>query len=611
MSKEKKNSKLPIGEKEIAEAAELLLKYKNGKQNLENRIVEEEKWWKLRHWDTMNKSKDSNRPEPASAWLFNSIANKHADAMDNYPEPNVLPRERQDEETAKTLSTVLPVIIERNNFESVYSDAWWYKLKHGAVCYGVIWEPSLENGIGDISIRQIDILNVFWKPGISDIQDTPNLFIVSFADEEELKRSYPQLGNKDSGKVVNVKEYVHDDNIDRSDHAVVVDWYYKKQGTDGRVNLHFCKFVGDTVLFASENEPEYKERGWYHHGKYPIEIDVMFPEADTPAGFGQIAIAKEAQMYIDKLNQLLIENAGMRGKARYFAKVGCGINEDEFLDLSKTIVHVEGDISEERLRRIEVDDLSSGIFNLLNMKIDELKETSSNHDVSQGSSASGITSGAAIAALQEAGNKTSRDMILSAYRTYTKLMYHVIELIRQFYTDARTFRIIGESGQTEYRKIDNSRLEITDDEGNVRKPVFDVVIKPQKRSAYSKLSQNELAKEMYSLGFFNPQNAESALVAIEMMDFDGKEKVKDIVSQGQTMLSQMQAMQQEIAKMAAIIQGITGENLMEGDGSSETGDSTPHQSLRDSFSLRGSRPENLTYAERLVENAQVSALNEQ
>ncbi len=49
--------------------------------------------------------------EPSSAWLFNAILNKHADAMDNYPEPVVLPRERSDEESAKTLSSILPVVL--------------------------------------------------------------------------------------------------------------------------------------------------------------------------------------------------------------------------------------------------------------------------------------------------------------------------------------------------------------------------------------------------------------------------------------------------------------------------------------------------------------------
>ena len=604
MSKEK--NRLPIGEKEIAEAADILMKYKDGKQTLENRIVEEEKWWKLRHWDTLTASADANRPKPASAWLFNSIANKHADAMDNYPEPNVLPRERQDEETAKTLSAVLPVIIERNSFEAVYSDAWWYKLKHGAVCYGVFWDSSLENGIGDISITQLDILNIFWKPGIRDIQDTPHLFIVSFADEDDLKRKYPQLNERDSGKIINIKEYVHDDNIDRSSQAVVVDWYYKKQGADGRILLHYCKFAGDTVLFASENDERYRERGWYHHGKYPIELDVMFPEADTPAGFGQIAIAKEPQMYIDKLNQLLLENAAMRCKPRYYVKDSCGINEAEFLDLTKPLVHVEGDVTEERLRRIDVDDMPTNVFNLMTMKIDELKETSSNRDVSQGSSSSGITSGAAIAALQEAGNKTSRDMILASYRTYTKLMYHVIELIRQFYTNTRTFRITGDGGAAQYTKLDNSQLEVVDSMGNMRKPIFDVVIKPQKRSAYSKLSQNELAKEMYNLGFFNPQNADSALAAIEMMDFDGKEKVKDMVSQGQTLMNQVQMMQEEMGKMAMIIKQLTGEDLMAGDTSAAAGGPpSPRGEGR-----RRTTSRNMTYGEKLAENARTNAMKE-
>ena len=112
-----------IGRREIAEAAETLTKYKNGKQNLEQRIVRDELWWELRHWEDI---KSSNRgPEPASAWLFNCILNKHADAMDNYPEPLVLPRERSDEQSAATLSSVLPVILETNEYEQTYSNAWW------------------------------------------------------------------------------------------------------------------------------------------------------------------------------------------------------------------------------------------------------------------------------------------------------------------------------------------------------------------------------------------------------------------------------------------------------------------------------------------------------
>jgi len=132
-----------IDKKAIQKAAETLRQYKEGKRKLEDRIVEEEQWWKLRHWDVVGKGELGDKAQPTSAWLFNSISAKHADFMDNYPEPNVLPRERGDEESANILSSILPVIYERNNYEETYSDASWYKLKHGVAAKGVFWNTEL------------------------------------------------------------------------------------------------------------------------------------------------------------------------------------------------------------------------------------------------------------------------------------------------------------------------------------------------------------------------------------------------------------------------------------------------------------------------------------
>ena len=194
----------PIGEKEIARAAEILTEYKQGKAALENRVIQDELWWELRHWEVMREKRKCAppevRPEPTSAWLFNAILNKHADAMDNYPEPVVLPRERSDEGSAKTLSSVLPVVLEYNDFEQTYSDNWWDKLKHGTAVYGVFWNSQKENGLGDIDIREIDLLKIFWEPGITDIQASRNLFIVELVDEEVLDQRYPEHRGKMAGR---------------------------------------------------------------------------------------------------------------------------------------------------------------------------------------------------------------------------------------------------------------------------------------------------------------------------------------------------------------------------------------------------------------------------
>ena len=569
-----------IDEKAIDAAISTLKDYKDGKRNLEGRIVEEEKWWKLRHWDvirsqaTAETSKDAAeaRPEPTSAWLLNSLANKHADIMDNYPEPNVLPREPQDEQDAKTLSSILPVVFERNEYEETYSKAAWYKLKHGVVAKGVFWNRELERGLGDIDIRFVDLLNIFWEPGITDLQASRNLFVVDLRDNDVLEQEYPQLKGKLGGNVIDVQQYVYDDYVDVSDKSVVVDWYYKRHTQLGRSVLHYCKFVGKTILFASENMAEYQD-GYYEHGKYPIEFDVLFPEEGTPVGFGYISVMKSPQLYIDKLSQVILENAAMSAKPRLLVKKGSGVNEEELLDWSKPVAYYEGDPN--NIKPLEVQQVGSNVLNVLQMKIDELKETSSNRDVSQGSSSGGVTAAAAIAALQEAGNKTSRDMISASYRSYTQECYLAIELIRQFYDETRCFRITGDTGRYEYIQYSNANIQGQalapaypgqEQEAGytraMRVPVFDVVVKAQKRSPYSKMSQNELAKELYTMGFFNPQLAEQSLTALELMDFDGQEKVKEKVQQGQTLMNQMLAMQQDMTKLGMIVHQLTGRDVL-------------------------------------------------
>lgn len=535
----KSGPRRPIGPAEVAQAMETLRAYKQGKANLERRVVEDERWYQLRHWDVIRGKQDSLRPEPTSAWLFNSIMNKHADAMDNYPEASVLPREPGDQADAQALAAILPVILERRDFEERYSNGWWEKLKHGTAVYMALWNSQLENGLGDIDIQTVDLLNIFWEPGITDIQRSRNLFVVDLRDRDLLEEEYPQLRDRlENAPGSDVTRYVYDDTVDLSGKAAVVDWYYKLRTPGGRTVLHYAKICAGTLLYASENDPQYRQRGWYDHGEYPFVFDTLFPEKGTPCGFGYVALCKDPQTYVDKLSQIVLENAVMSGRKRFFIGANTGVNEGEFLDWSKPLVHVEGsgNLDETHLREIVTAPLDGVFMEMLQMKINELKETSANRDVTQGSTNSGVTAAAAIAALQEAGNKSSRDMIAGSYRAYVKLDYLIIELIRQFYTERRWFRIAGQTGAG-YGFLDYSNASLTerdvgvDEAGQplVRRPVFDIRVRAQKRSPFSRMSQNELAKELYAAGVFDPKRAQEALGMLEMMDFEGKDAVLERV----------------------------------------------------------------------------------
>ena len=568
-----------IGREQILAAQQTLQKYKEGKANLELRIVENEQWYKLRHWECMRK-KETNAVEPSSGWLFNSIANKHADAMDNYPSPNVLPREEGDKGEAEMLSSILPVILEQNDFEETYDNVWDYKLKAGTGIYGVYWDKEKLNGLGDITIKKVDIINLFWESGITDIQMSRNFFHVELADNDLLLGAYPQLEGKLGNSTMDISKYIYDDTVDTNNKSAVVDWYYKKRQSNKTV-LHYVKYVNDVVLFATENEPEAYPNGWYDHGLYPFVFDPLFSVEGTPCGFGYIDVGKSAQEYIDRGNQAIMQNMLANAKPRHFIRNDGEVNEEEYADMSKDFIHVNGNLGQDSILPVQGKPLNDIYVQVINNKVDELKEVTGNRDISTGGTTSGVTAASAIAAMQEAGSKLSRDNNKASYRAFRKVCLMVIELIRQFYNLPRCFRIMGENGAARFVEYSNAGIspqhqgvELGVDMG-YRTPLFDIEITAQKQSPYSKMSQNELALQFYQSGFFNPQMADQALACLDMMDFDRKQFIMQKISQNGGMYQQMLMMQQQMLQLAQIVDQAKGTNIAEQIAAGITGGVAP------------------------------------
>ena len=540
-----------IGEKELRRAAEILRRYKQGRQNLERRIIADEDWWKLRQWRQFADKGNPNDDRPASGWLFNVIMGKHADAIAAYPGPNIRPREPDDRMEAQMLSSILPCILEQNDFEEVYSDTCWQKMKQGTGVWGVYWDQEKLGGLGDISIRPVNVLNLVWEPGVTDIQKSQNVFYLELEDNETLLAAYPQLAGKLGGSSGLLARYRTDDAVDLSEKTLVVDWYYKKR-VEGRTVLHYCKYVGQTVLYATENDtfvPSVTrkevdergertlvqvpvrgpacERGLYDDGEYPFIFDRLFPIEGSICGYGYIDIGKGAQEQIDRMDQAIVKNTIMSATPRWFRRADGSVNEQEYADWTKPFVHVDGNLGQDSLQQVQVRTLPAVCVQVLNSKIEELKWTTGNTDVTNGQVSSGVTAASAIAALQEASGRSSRAATRSAYRAYARMIRMVIERIRQFYDLPRKFRILGAGGAEEYVSYCNAHLKAQSlgADGLLRTPVFDVTVTTQKHTEYTKLAQNELALQFFQLGFFRPGMEQQALACLDMMDFDGKEQV--------------------------------------------------------------------------------------
>lgn len=602
-----------IGKEQLFAFMETLKKYKAGKHRLEARVIESEEWWKL-HNNQIARVKDGiEQPgelRNASGWLHNVLVSKHADAIEAYPEPNILPREQGDKEEAKRLSSILPCILEQNHFEEVYDEAQWQKLKTGTCVYSVVWDAGKLNGLGDISIGTVSLLNIFWEPGIKDIQESLYVFTTKLVDNAILKEKYPQYADKfeAQGDFAPAK-FLYDDRVDTTDKSTVIEVYYHTTNGEGKRVLQYCQFVNDTVLYATENDTEQptkpqtavnpetgaaeviqvpsglpaSERGIYDHAQFPFVFDVLFPIEGSPCGYGYVDLCKGAQEQIDTMGKAMVDNAVANSTPRYLSKQGGGINEAEFMDLRKPIVHYSGTGAD--ILPINTTSLQGNSLNYYNAKIEELRQVSGNTESATGQATSGVTAASAIAALQEASGKGSRASTLSSYRAFGRINELQIELIRQFYDMPRTFRIIGQRGAEEYISYTNAQLQaqyqgsIGDIDLGFRLPVFDIKVSAQKKNVYTKVAQNELALQFFQLGFFNPQLSNQALACIEMMDFDDKDKISQMIAQNGTMYQQLLLYQQLALSLAQasgrtdIVQGlasqITGQPVETFTGSGE------------------------------------------
>lgn len=608
--------KAAIGSEQIKKFTLVLQEYKSGKTHTERRIIESENWWKLRNSMEEQRGTEIGKDggyKSTSGWLHNVLVSKHADAMDAYPEPNILPREDGDKGEARMLSAIIPCVLEQNHFEDTYSNAMWQKIKTGTGAYKVIWDKSKLNGLGDIAVERVNLLNIYWEPGITDIQKSRYFFHTELYDKDVLEQKYPELEGKLKGKDFVSNKFLYDDNVNDENKATVIEVYYHTY-IQGRKTLQYCKYVGDQVIYATENDTQRPtapatdeagqpildqmgqpvmveagssaaERGLYDHGMYPYVFDALFPIEGSPCGYGYVDLCRSPQTTIDLLNTSFVKNAMVGSIPRYFKRVEGTVNTEQFLDLSNPLVDVSGTLDEAALRRIEHNSLDGNYINVLDRTIQELRETSGNTETSTGNISSGVTAASAIAALQEASGKGSKDSTRSAYRAYSQIVELCIELIRQFYDMPRKFRILGQYGSEQYISYTNQGIQ-PQHQGNdfgqdmgYRLPVFDITVSAQKKNVYTKVTQNELALQFFQMGFFNPQMTDQTLMCLDMMEFDGKDGIMQKVAQNGTMYQKLiqymqlalaYAQQYDPASAEAIAQDVlmmTGGGLPTGGGS--------------------------------------------
>ncbi len=474
------------------------------------------------------KNKAFDVPNSHSGHIFNAIQYKHADMMDNFPCANVLPREASDEGGAHLLTEILPFVFERCSFRKTYSLNLYNKIISGTAGYGVFWDDAL----GDVSIKDVDLLNFLWQPDAVSLSDSRYVFYDSFMPKGDFVRIYGDV----DGCAMQSSHYEPKENagVEASDTVVITDCYYKVRKDDGKSILHFVKYSGDKILFSSEDEGF--SDGFYRHGRYPFCFDLLNPVPGKVLGMGVVDIAKNMQARIDKLDASITRHAAKCAASKTLVKKNCGVNKEDLLNLDNEYVEAQGDIVD-GVRHFEISPLPAFIANHRDKLIEELKEVCGNRDFAQGGTAGGVVAASAITALQGASDKLVRDAVSFSYICFAEIAELVIELIREFYTEEKVFRIMGADGHAEYIRVKNSDIFGVSDSA-----VFDVSVTVEKANPYQRAMHNSLIMELAGAGLLNPENFVVNKFILSQLNFDGKDKL----------IAELENLYNEINKSSAV-----------------------------------------------------------
>lgn len=153
-----------------------------------------------------------------------------------------------------------------------------------------------------------------------------------------------------------------------------------------------------------------------------------------------------------------------------------------------------------------------------------IKEESGANEFARGMTHAGVTSGTAIAALQEASSKRSRMAARSIHAAFRKAVSQELEVEREFALSKRCFRelssITGDMG------IDLGRIKAIDDAVKSMKNLpaeFRVTVKVVKENAFSVINNNDTVFRLVEAGMITPE------VGLQLLIFDGKDQAIELM----------------------------------------------------------------------------------
>jgi hypothetical protein len=553
-----------------------------------DKCASNEKVWRSRHWDEkpFKDATDESKPRPNVPVLYSTVENCTADIMDNKPGQIIRGVGNDDDLKALIQTELARFIYQRAKYNSKFKKKVRAAMKRGEGAIQVYWNPELMNGMGDVDFRYLHIDNYAWDKSAENVNDGRFFAIIDWTQPEELFEYYPDfdpefaLPEDESSKEERTDDIglLRNTNDNGDIKVITFMWKERKPRIVNGETMGHITYI-NTAVVCGRQVLDYKLEQ-YEYDRFFVNILTVVPLEGEPVGLSVIDMHIDDADTVNLIEQQYLCNLQASADDRFLVRRGAGINEKDLLNYNKKII--QGDrIDPGAVAPFKPVQFSAQALNFQNAVMMGIKERSGQTDFNIGKTNSGVTSGIGIQSLQMAGAKRTRLTLDDVNDDHFDTTKDVLKLVQTHYKTERIIRLSRETQDEIEERLKKAmqalqeaaeQQEGTDIRQLAAKTVlpegvmlkgdglaidfsvfslndvdldYDIEIIPQKQNAVTSDAINAFLSQLVN------SKAIDAGTALELAEFEGKQRMMKVIRKKNDINMQMQQMAQQAQQAAA------------------------------------------------------------
>lgn len=351
------------------------------------------------------------------------------------------------------------------------------------------WNPSLNGGKGDVDFFVVPAEEIFVDPATTGpggwdyiVHRTRRPLVEvarneSFFEDARAQVSPDNVGRKDDEppmKLVTLDEVWLRGPYAQAALEAVPELARFVSGSSAAASGIVITIAGDGTVLSAKDNP-------YGPRRFPFQRFVYYPPTGDQRvyGSGEVEYLEDVQVAIDARMMQILNQAALIANGQWLVSNGIVVDEGQFTAEPGAVIRVEGPVSEQFIRRIAPDNISSSLFNIVNLLLHMTQYISGMYEANRGQQPGSIRSGVAIAALQRGGEGRTRQKMDNFDDFVADLALGMYDVMANFYDEERVFRIVAEQGvQTPdgADTVPGEPIEVTISKDMLRRDGEDIVL---------------------------------------------------------------------------------------------------------------------------------------